>query len=163
MDYILSEKQFHVLLEQAGFTPLGNPYTSIGQKNTENFSNSIDPKIANTILQLGTLFIPVVGPFFSMGFMGIDLMNDFKNAKTDQDKSVVILSYVIQMAFAWGLSKVFKSVATLGEEGMKQLGRKLRTAGAWKALSSAENAVLMDIANGPQYWQDKLKTTHVTK
>lgn len=157
--YIISKRQLNLLLEQGSITPLGNPYTSSGQKNIEVLGKSMDPKVANTILQIGTAFIPLIGPAISMGFMGFDFMEDYKKAKTDQERSNVIFSYVVTMATAWGLGKIFKSISEIGEEGMKILGKKLRTLGAWKALSAKESAVLLDLSNAPQYWQEKLKSS----
>lgn len=157
MKYIISEKQFSLIFEQAGLPIFGVGKT--GEKNLDIFSKTIDPKLANTILQIGTAFIPIIGPYISMGFMGNEMMQDYKKASTNQAKSNIILSYVITMATAWGLGKIFKSIAELGEEGMKTLGKKMRSMYAWKALSTKESAVMLDLANGPQYWQEKLKSS----
>lgn len=115
-------------------------------------------KINPEILKVMSPFIPIIGPAFTMGLIGYDMKKDYEKAKTTQEKTNIILSYVISMALAWGLGKVFKSMSELGEEGMKMLSRKMRTIHGWKMLSTKESAVIMDLANGPQYWQNKLKS-----
>lgn len=115
-------------------------------------------KINPKILMLMSPYIPVIGPIIMAGIIGNELKQDYVKAKTTQEKTNIILSYVISMAFAWGLAKVFKSMSELGEEGMKMLSRKMRTLHGWKMLSTKEGAVLMDLTNGPQYWQNKLKS-----
>ena len=92
-----------------------------------------------------------------MGLLGLDVKRDYDNASSPVDKKNIILSYIVGMAFVWGLGKVFKSVASLGEGGMKNLSKKLKTAGAYKALSTQEAAVVFEVTNGKRYWEDKIK------
>ncbi len=89
--------------------------------------------------------------------MGLDVKRDYDNASTKEEKTNIILSYVIGMAFVWGLGRIFKSIGSLGEDGMKQLSKKVRRGLPYKLLSTREAAVLFEISSGQRYWIDKLK------
>ena len=89
--------------------------------------------------------------------MGMDVKRDYDKASTKEEKGNIILSYVIGMAFVWGLGKVFKSVASLGETGMKQLSKKISRGLPYSSLSTQEAAVIFEVTSGQQFWIDKLK------
>lgn len=148
MKIIITESQLKFIEEQVLDSDFGmNPNMNLAYE-----------RINSQILKVMAPFIPIVGPAISMGLIGYDMKKAYDAAKTNQDKSNVILSYVITMALSWGLGKVFSTMTELGEQGMKQLGRKLRTVDGWKMLSSKEGAVVLNFVESPKLWQDKLKS-----
>jgi hypothetical protein len=164
MEYIITESQLqriiseqpdsHFGLERFGYNPDKPETTNKAIESQRELHNS---KLYRTLLQTITAFVPIVGPSLSMGLMGMDVKRDYDNASTKEEKGNIILSYVIGMAFVWGLGKVFKSVASLGETGMKQLSKKISRGLPYSSLSTQEAAVIFEVTSGQQFWIDKLK------
>ena len=152
---LIEQPDSHFGLERFGYNS-DKPETL--DKAVESQRELNNSQLYRTILQIVTNFIPVFGTAISLGLVSLDAARDFKNASTEQEKKNIVLSYVIGMAFVWGLGKVFKSVASLGESGMKNLSIKMRrSVDAWKFLSTKEMSVLFDISSGQKYWVNKLK------
>jgi hypothetical protein len=90
----------------------------------------------NTVLQIGTAFIPLVGPFISAGIGLADASIYYKNGNTKQAGLVAILSLLPGVSTV--VSKI-PAIAQLGEKGMAALAVKLRTN---KALTSIEATIV---------------------
>jgi hypothetical protein len=163
MKYIIKESQLKIIMEQPD-SHFGLERFGYNSDKPETLNRAIDSQrelhnsqVYRTALQVVTSFVPIIGPAISMGLLGMDVKRDYDKSTSETDKKNIILSYIVGMAFVWGLGKIFKSVASLGEEGMKTLSKKLRTAGAYKMLSSQESAVIFEVTNGKKYWEDKVK------
>ena len=172
MKYLITESQLKFLvLEQVPDSHFGPERFMSGEDrfNTVHSTQSWDSAnkeehdlnnntVYRNAIALMTSFLPFVPALSSLVLIGIDFKKDIENANTTEDKKRILLSYIIGMAFVWGLGKVFKSVASLGESGMTNLSNKMRrNVDIWKNLSSKEMAVIFDITNGQQFWADKLK------
>jgi hypothetical protein len=90
----------------------------------------------NTVLQIGTAFIPLVGPFISAGIGLADASIYYKNGDTKQAGLVAILSI---LPGAGKLVSKIPAIAQLGEKGMAALAVKL---GTNKALTSIETGIV---------------------
>jgi hypothetical protein len=90
----------------------------------------------NTVLQIGTAFIPFVGPFISAGIGLADASIYYKNGNTKQAGLVAILSLLPGVSTV--VSKI-PAIAQLGEKGMAALAVKL---GTNKALTSIETGIV---------------------
>jgi hypothetical protein len=164
MKYIITESQLKIILEQPdshfglerfGYNP-DKPGTL--DKAVEAQRELHNSQIYRTTLQVITAFIPVIGPSISMGLLGLDVKRDYDKATNETDKKNIILSYIVGMAFVWGLGRIFKSVANLGEDGMKTLSKKLKMKDAYKFFSKQEAAVLFELTKGKQFWEDRIKS-----
>ena len=164
MNILISESQLRLILEQPD-SHFGLERFGYNSDKPETLDKAVasqreinNSQLYRTVMQVMTSFVPVIGPAISMGLVGLDIKRDYDSASTPEDKKRIILSYVIGMAFVWGLGRVFKSVSSLGENGMTNLSNKMRRKlGVWKELSSQEMSVIFDITNGQQYWADKIK------
>jgi len=119
----------------------------------------------NTVLQIGTAFIPLVGPFISAGIGLADASIYYKNGDTKQAGLVAILSLLPGASTV--VSKI-PAIAQLGEKGMAALAVKLRTN---KALTSIEATIVdglsknagivqQEVSNLVQKLSQKVVQTH---
>ena len=119
----------------------------------------------NTVLQIGTAFIPLVGPFISAGIGLADASIYYKNGDTKQAGLVAILSLLPGAITV--VSKI-PAIAQLGEKGMAALAVKLRTN---KALTSIEATIVdglsknagivqQEVSNLVQKLSQKVVQTH---
>lgn len=164
MEYIITESQLQRIISEQPDSRFGLERFGYNPNKPETLDKAIESQrelhnnqLYRTTMQIITAFIPVVGPYISMGLLGLDVKRDYDKASTKEEKGNIILSYVIGMAFVWGLGKIFKSIGSLGEDGMQQLSKKVRRGLPYKSLSTKEAAVVFDISSGQQYWLDKLK------
>ena len=140
-------------LERFGYNPNKPETLDKAVASQRELHNS---QLYRTTMQILTAFIPVVGPAISLGLLGLDVKRDYDKATTSEEKNNILLSYIVGMAFVWGLGKIFKSVATLGEDGMQTLSKKLKMKDAYKYLSTKEAAVMFELTNGKKHWEDKI-------
>jgi hypothetical protein len=173
MKYIITESQLKSLMTEQPDSHFG-PERFISGKDrfdTVHSSQSWDKAnkeehdlnnntVYRNAIALMTSFLPFVPALASVALVGMDFKKDIEDAKTIEDKKRILLSYIIGMSSVWGLGKVFKSVASIGESGMTSLSNKMRrNVNVWRTLSSKEMAVIFDITNGQQFWADKLKNS----
>jgi hypothetical protein len=151
---ILEQPDSKFGLERFGYNP-EKPETM--DKAIESQRELHNSQIYRTSLQVVTSFVPVIGPAISMGLLGLDVKRDYDKASTEIDKKNIILSYIVGMAFVWGMGRVFKSVANLGEDGMTTLSKKLKMRDAYKFFSKQEAAVIFEVTKGKKFWEDKVK------
>jgi hypothetical protein len=165
MKILISEEQLKHIISEQPDSHFGLERFGYNSDKPETLDKAVasqreinNNQLYRTVMQIMAAYIPFFGAAISVGLVGLDVKRDYESANTPEDKKRIILSYVIGMAFVWGLGKVFKSIASLGEGGMTNLSNKMRRKlGAWKALSSQEMSVIFDITNGQQYWANKLK------
>jgi hypothetical protein len=162
MEYIITESQLKIIMEQPdsrfglerfGYKP-EKPETL--DKAVESQRELHNSQLYRTTMQIITSFIPIVGPAISLGLLGLDVKRDYDKASTPEEKNNILLSYIVGMAFVWGLGKIFKSVSSLGEEGMQTLSKKLKMKNAYKSLSTKEAAVVFELTNGKKHWENKI-------
>ena len=163
MKYVITESQLKRIMEQPD-SHFGLERFGYNSDKPETMDKAIESQrelhnsqVYRTSLQVITSFVPVIGPAISMGLLGMDVKRDYDKAITEIDKKNIILSYIVGMAFVWGMGRVFKSVANLGEDGMKTLSKKLKMRDAYKFFSKQEAAVVFEVTKGKQYWEDKVK------
>jgi hypothetical protein len=133
MKYIITERQSNLIeqkkwYEKPGFEQYApTDYEKRELKKAETTINNMDPHTLMTVAQIGTAFIPLVGPLISMGIG----LADAKLYYDEGDKKTAGLIGLFSMlpgvgglASKLGLSKW--SVKALGEIGKKiSLGSKL--------------------------------------
>jgi hypothetical protein len=169
MKFIIKESQHNFLLEQMpepgdkGFET--KKPTKAQQKRSDDYaeeggikneptnvsiSGFYNPKDKHkylTILQIGTAFIPYVGPFISAGIG----LYDAKTYYDEGDKTSAGLTAAFSMLpFAGSIVMKIPGVKELGVKGMAALSSKLISK---KALSKAE----LEIANSIVQWEPKIQ------
>ena len=164
MKFIVRESQLKRIMEQPD-SKFGMERFGYNPEKPETMDKAIESQrelhnsqIYRTSLQVVTSFVPVIGPAISMGLLGMDVKRDYDKASTEIDKKNIILSYIVGMAFVWGMGRVFKSVANLGEDGMATLSKKLKMRDAYKFFSKQEAAVIFEVTKGKNFWEDKVKS-----
>ena len=163
MKILISELQLkHIVSEQSGLnsyfygmTPGGNYVKGGSEEVTNKMVNQFyESQTYRDALMLGSIFIPVVGTSISLGVLGADFVINYKNAKTDEDKERVVLSYIISIAIGAGLGVAFKSIARLGKKGMDALAKKISVK---KVLLPEELPVIKDLSKHPDLVKQKIK------
>lgn len=165
MKILISEEQLKRIISEQPDSHFGLERFGYNSDKPETLDKAVasqreinNNQLYRTVMQIMAAYIPFFGAAISVGLVGFDVKRDYDAASNPEDKKQIILSYVIGMAFVWGLGKVFKSIASLGESGMKNLSNKMRRSiNGWKHLSSQEMSVIYDITYGQQYWADKIK------
>jgi hypothetical protein len=142
MKYILTERQYKILIEQpeSRFGPeqymnyaerrdfqSGNPGKAAdalvsGSKKQMEFIHSIDPHTLMTIFAIGTAFIPLVGPFISAGIGMVDAAVYYKEGDT---KTAGITAALSMLPFIGSVVSKIPGVKQLGAKGMAALASKL--------------------------------------
>lgn len=163
MKILISELQLrNIVSEQSGLnsyfygmTPGGNYVKGGSEEVTNKIVNQFyESQTYRDALMLGSIFIPVVGTSISLGVLGADFVINYKNAKTDEDKERVVLSYIISIAIGAGLGVAFKSIARLGKKGMDALAKKISVK---KVLLPEELPVIVDLSKHPDLVKQKIK------
>lgn len=130
MKIILSERQFNLIQEQWWNDPkhpewkqyAPTDYERRELKKAETVLNNLDPHTIATIFQIGTAFIPAVGPFISAGIGLADAALYYKEG----DKNAAGLTAALSMLpFAGKIVSKIPGVKQLGSKGMALLASKL--------------------------------------
>lgn len=113
---------------------------AIWDKSTQtlNKMSKVDPHDVLGVLELGTLFIPVVGPLVSAGF---GLGNAALYYKEGDTKSAGLFALFSVLPFVGDIPVVKQ----LGKKGMDILGQKLLKQGTKASLSPIETNVLKEL------------------
>jgi len=161
MKILITESQYkNIILEQPdekfglerfGYNP-NKPETM--DKAIEMQRELNNSQFYRDALMLATSCIPVLGGLISAGVLGVDFTINYKNAKTDEEKKEVILSYIVSIAIAIGLGIAIKSIAKLGKVGMDALAKKIATK---KVLLPEELQVVKDLSQHPDLVKQKIK------
>jgi hypothetical protein len=104
-------------------------------------------------LEIGAMFIPVIGPFLAMGIG----MTDASIYWDEGDKTAAGVSAAFSLLPGIGMiTKTIPGIKTLGKEGMETLGKKvLGKSGA--PLTKTEQGVMKEIAANPKLIQKGLR------
>lgn len=113
---------------------------AIWDKSTQtlNKMSKVDPHDVLGVLELGTLFIPIVGPLVSAGF---GLGNAALYYKEGDTKSAGLFALFSVLPFVGDIPVVKQ----LGKKGMDVLGQKLLKQGTKVSLSPIETNVLKEL------------------
>lgn len=130
MRYILSERQYKIIIEQWWNDPkhpewkkyAPTDYEKRELKKSETILNNLDPHTIATIAQIGTALIPLVGPYISAGIGLGDASLYYKEG----DKTSAGLTAAFSMIpLLGGVVTKIPGVKELGAKGMTALGNKL--------------------------------------
>ena len=159
MKYILTETQLKLLVEQAPPTLTSSNQTSALQPTTNVKSGTINSTFGTgegdlhsfmTVLQIGTAFIPLVGPFISMGVGLADAAMYYNEGDTKTAGLVGVFAMIPGiggLASKMGLSSW--TAKALGEIGKKiSLGLKLSPVEiqVGKKVAQYKNLIQQEIA-----------------
>lgn len=140
MKYILTERQYNRLLEQA--PRYMNPEAA------SNVVSRLDPHTVMTVLGIGTAFIPVAGPFISMA---IGLADSALYYDEGDKKTAGITAALSMLPFVGSVVSKIPGVKQLGAKGMAALASKLSKGS--KGLTKVE----LEIANAINANKDLIK------
>jgi len=139
MKILITESQFDKLrLEQsdAAFDRRYGTADAAAKTNADNLNfYRQNAHTINTVLQIGSAFIPIVGPFISAGIGLADAAVYYNQGDKKQAGLVAILSLLPGVGGV--LSKKIPQIAQLGEKGMAALAAKLGTNGTLNATEIA--------------------------
>jgi hypothetical protein len=157
MKYIISERQYIVITEQWWNDPkhpewkqyAPTDYEKRELKKSETILNNLDPHTFLTIAQIGTAFIPFVGPFISAGIGLADAGLYYEEGQKQTAGIVAVLSLIPfsgKLVSKLGLSK-------WTSQNLAKLGEKIALK---KPLSSVEIKVANRIANNASLVGDEV-------
>jgi hypothetical protein len=158
MEYIITERQYRLISEQAPPTLTSSNQKSSLQPTTNVKSGTVNSTLGPgqpldkhtllTILQIGTAFIPVAGPFISAGIGLADAGLYYKEG----DKTTAGVTAAFSMIpFLGPIVSKIPGVKQLGSKGMAALGAKI--ARGSKNLTQAE----IEIANAVKFHSAKVQ------
>jgi hypothetical protein len=133
MKIIVTEQQYRFIREQMdsrmpyqpetfGYNPKKPQTTKQATQAQSQFFKSIDPHTLATVLSIGAMFIPIVGPFLAAG---IGLADASLYAKEGDSKTAgLVAAFSLLPAVGSVVSKI-PGVKQLGAKGMAALASKL--------------------------------------
>lgn len=156
MKIVITERQYRIINEQWWNDPkhpewkkyAPTDYEKGELKKSETVLNNLDPHTIATIFQIGTAFIPFIGPFISAGIGLADAGLYYKEG----DKNAAGLTAAFSMIpFAGKLAMKIPGVKQLGIRGMAALSTKI--AKGSKYFTQAE----IEIANAVTKYRSELQ------
>jgi len=170
MKIILKESQYkRVILEQpenkmdrsvgierTNMRAMGlNPssHANIQTYNTQVYGKPFTGHEVATILQIGTAFIPVIGPFISSGIGFLEAKSYWDEGNKQEATLVAIFS---SLPLIGSIVSKIPGVKQLGQKGMSLLASKL-VKGGGKNLSKAESEVASAVAKYSPEIKEELK------
>lgn len=143
MKYIISKKQYNFLVEQSSYEK------GIWDRSTKMLDkmSKLDPHTVATILQIGTAFIPVAGPFISAS---IGLADAALYYKEGDNNSAGLTAAFSMLPFVGSVVSKIPGVKQLGSKGMAALSNKI-SGGA--NLTKAE----IELANAIKRYTPQIK------
>jgi len=128
--------------EQYGYKQ-GNPKT-IGSavKKQQEMIKTIDPKTLTMVLGVASAFIPIIGPFLSVG---IGLVEAAQYQKAGDTKTAGMVAMFSLLPFVGSIVTKIPGAKQLGYKGMVALATKLTKGGG--KLTQIESEVALGIAN----------------
>ena len=151
MDYLITESQLKVIVNEQGMGGMFSPQYVAGTVNKE--LQQIDPHTQLAILQIGTAFIPFVGPLISagIGLYNAKMYYDEGDTKTAGLVGLfACIPGVSGLASKLGLTKwTAKALGELGKKistGSKLLPQEIQVA---NIVAKNKNLILADIKASP--------------
>jgi len=145
MKIVITERQYRIINEQWWNDPkhpewkkyAPTDYEKGELKKSETVLNNLDPHTIATIFQIGTAFIPFIGPFISAGIGLADAGLYYKEG----DKNAAGLTAAFSMIpFAGKLAMKIPGVKQLGIRGMAALSTKIAKGSKYFTQSEIEIA-----------------------
>jgi hypothetical protein len=133
-----------------GRTPSGQKIQSnpVDASQVGNFNEKpvypIDAHGLNTILSIGTAFIPVVGPFISAGISLYDAKTYYDQGDT---KTAGLTAFLSLLPGIGNIVSKMPGVKQLGAKGMSQLALKISKNGASTKLTKTETQIVNYLKN----------------
>ena len=163
MKYIISERQYSLLVEQSMFGWSQGLPAGEASKAVDSWNESLDSHTLATIMQIGTAFIPYVGIFISAG---IGLADAAVYDKEGDEKTAAVTAAFSMLPFAASIVTKIPGIKQLGVKGMAALGNKI--AKRSKYFSKAEIEIANAVKNYSKAVQEELakmapKLTQVMK
>jgi hypothetical protein len=147
MKIIISESQYNLILEQKSDKAMDAQAKAIG-----TLTNSIDKHTLMTILAIGSVFIPVVGPFISAG---IGLADAGMYYQEGDSKSAGLTAVLSMLPFVGSIVTKIPGVKQLGVKGMAALASKLSSG---SKLTKGEYEIAIAIKNNQGLINSELKS-----
>ena len=151
MNYLITESQLKVIVNEQSMGGMFSPQYVAGTLNKE--LQQIDPHTQLAILQIGTAFIPFVGPLISAGLGLADAKMYYDEGETKTAGLVALFSCIPGvggLATKLGLTKwTAKALGELGKKismGSKLLPQEIEAA---KIVAKNKNLILADIKASP--------------
>lgn len=150
MKIIVTEQQYKLIREQMdsrmpfqpetfGYNPKKPQTTKQSTQAQSQFFKSVDPHALATVLSIGSMFIPIIGPFLAAG---IGLADAALYAKEGDTKTAgLVAAFSLLPAVGSVVSKI-PGVKQLGAKGMAALASKLSKG------TQITNPVEMSVING---------------
>lgn len=142
MKYFITERQLKIIVEQNDWWNRPRYEKRELEKSTKllNKMSNLDPHTVATILQIGTAFIPVAGPFISAA---IGLADAALYYSENDKKSAGITAALSVLPFVGSVVSKIPGVKQLGAKGMAALASKLGKGGSnlTKAEVEVANAI----------------------
>lgn len=167
MKYLISEKQYRIILEQDLIRIIKRvmiEQSMGGMSSPQTFARSskeslekIDSHTLMTITQIGTAFIPMVGPFISAG---IGLADAALYYKQGDSKSAGLVGALSVLPFVGSVVSKIPGVKQLGAKGMSALASKLSTKGA--KLSKLELSIVNQLSKNQSLIKNELSSVSQT-
>lgn len=126
-------------------------YEKQERQKSENLLNNLDPHTTLTIMQIGTAFIPMVGPFISAGIGALDAALYYKEG--DKTSAALVGAFSLLPGVGAIVSKI-PGIKQLGTKGMAALAKKISFGG--KNLTKAEIEIANSIKNFQKDVQEEL-------
>jgi hypothetical protein len=159
MKYIITESQYNFLIEQKSDAAFDRSYgtaDAASKTNSDNrvFANSAvewlkNPHNVNNLLQIGTAFIPLIGPFISAGIGLADAAMYYKEGDT---KTAGLMGVFAAIPGVGGLA----GKLGLNKWGAKALGEIGKKISLGLKLTPAESQVASRVAQYRQLIQSEM-------
>jgi hypothetical protein len=135
MEYLITESQLKVIINEQSMGGMASPQYLAGSVNKE--LQQMDPHTLMSIAQIGTSFIPFVGPLISAGIG----LADAKMYYSEGDKKTAGITAALSMIpFVGSLVSKIPGVKQLGSKGISLLASKLSKGS--KNLTKAESEIV---------------------
>jgi hypothetical protein len=124
MKYIISERQYNLLIEQpTGLGPVGGYDYQKPKAIMKSFElTGLEPHTIMTIAAIGSAFIPVIGPLISAGIALGDAAMYYKEGDT---KTAGMMAMFSLLPVIGPITSRIPSITKLGAKGMSSLSSKL--------------------------------------
>lgn len=158
-NYKLTESRLNKLVEKILYEQNQNPLTIPGSYyGTYGYNNKgqtiwseMDKHTQNTILSIGTAFIPVVGIWLSSG---VQLLDAYQYYKEGDKKTAGLMAMFACLPLVGKIASLIPGVKTLGANGLKNLALKIKSGN--KQLTKVEQEVIEGISKNSDIVKESL-------
>jgi hypothetical protein len=141
-------------MQALGLNPLSN--TDVQKYNTQVYGRPFTGHEVATILQIGTAFIPIVGPYISSGIGFLEAKSYWDEGKKQEATLVAIFS---SLPMIGSIVMKIPGVKELGQRGMAALASKIVRLGEKFKPSKIEQEVIQGIEQNINLVETEVKST----